>query len=89
MTHLDGFCDDRFLALADEFRANLGSGVDLGGSLATTLNGDVVVNLWGGFRYSERSVPWTEDTLVNVFSTVVRAGHDQLLPLNDPWVHAR
>lgn len=67
MTHLDGFCDDRFLALADEFRANLGSGVDLGGSLAATLNGDVVVNLWGGFRYSERSVPWTEDTLATCF----------------------
>lgn len=89
MTHLDGFCDDRFLALADEFRANLGSGVDLGGSLAATLNGDVVVNLSGGFRYSERSVPLGRGQFGNVFSVVARAGHDQLLPLNDPWVHAR
>ena len=41
MADVEGFCDDRFQPLRDLFQANLDTGLDEGGSLAVTLNGDV------------------------------------------------
>jgi CubicO group peptidase (beta-lactamase class C family) len=45
----------------DEFR-NLGAGV------ALYLNGRCVVNLYGGHRDASRTLPWTQRTLVNLWS---------------------
>ena len=69
MTEIHGFRDERFRPLADEFRTNLDSGLDKGASLAVTLNGEPVVDLWGGTRDHERTVPWEADTVARVFST--------------------
>ena len=51
-------------ALAD----NLASGEELGASVAVDVDGERVVDLWGGFADSARSNPWREDTVVNVWS---------------------
>ena len=48
MTEIHGFCDERFRPLEDAFRRNLDSGLDKGASLAVTLGGEFVVDLWGG-----------------------------------------
>jgi CubicO group peptidase (beta-lactamase class C family) len=69
MAETHGFCDKRFLPLEDAFRANLDSGLDKGASLAVTLNGEFVVDLWGGTRDYELAQPWEADTVVRVFST--------------------
>jgi CubicO group peptidase (beta-lactamase class C family) len=69
MAEVHGFCDERFRPLEDAFRANLDSGLDEGASLAVTLGGEFVVDLWGGTRDYERSQPWESDTVVRVFST--------------------
>ena len=37
--------------------------------LAVDLDGETVVDLWGGYRDQERTTPWTQDTIVNVWST--------------------
>ncbi|KXH67076.1 beta-lactamase [Colletotrichum salicis] len=47
----------------------LGSGVELGACLTVTIDGEDVVNLWGGYADANRTRPWKEDTIVNVFST--------------------
>jgi CubicO group peptidase (beta-lactamase class C family) len=69
MAEAHGFCDERFLLLEDAFRDNVDSGLDKGASLAVTLNGAFVVDLWGGTRDYEMTQPWEEDTVVRVFST--------------------
>jgi CubicO group peptidase (beta-lactamase class C family) len=42
---------------------------DLGASCAVTVEGELVVDLWGGHRDLARRLPWEGDTLVNVWST--------------------
>ena len=69
MTYVAGFCDDRFRPLRDLFQSNLDSGIDEGGSLAVTLNGDLVVDLWGGTRDLARSLTWEAKTQAMVAST--------------------
>ncbi len=69
MAEVHGFCDERFRPLEDAFRANLDSGLDKGASLAVTLGGEFVVDLWGGTRDYAMVTPWESDTVVRVFST--------------------
>lgn len=69
MVEVHGFCDERFRALADFFRENLECGLDKGASLAVTLHGEPVVDLWGGTRDYALAEPWESDTVVRVFSS--------------------
>ncbi len=69
MADVHGFCDERFQPLEDAFRRNLDSGLDKGASLAVTLGGESVVDLWGGTRDYEMTQPWEADTVVRVFSS--------------------
>ena len=64
-----GFCDERFEALEALFRSNQEQGIDEGASLAATLDGEFVVDLWAGTTDRAKTQPWAEDTLVTVFST--------------------
>src|SRR5262245_38981913 len=63
-----GFCDDRFRRVRDVLTVNLNS-LDIGASAAVFLDGEPVVDVWGGFVDAARSKPWTSDTIVNNFST--------------------
>jgi CubicO group peptidase (beta-lactamase class C family) len=69
MDDVNGTCDKRFGAVRDALARNLDSGEELGASLAVDIDGDLVVDLWGGFRDQARTVPWTEDTITNVWSS--------------------
>src|SRR5260370_13238292 len=66
---LGGMCSARFEPLRQLFNAKLESGEDLGASLAVNIDGEMVVDLWGGWADEARTVPWTEDTITCVFST--------------------
>ena len=68
-TALGGTCSARFDPLRELFAAKLESGEDLGASLALNIDGEMVVDLWGGWADLARTVPWTENTITNVFST--------------------
>ncbi|WP_062984563.1 serine hydrolase domain-containing protein [Nocardia anaemiae] len=63
-----GFCADEFVGVRTELANQLASGEELGASICVTVDGEPVVDIWGGHRDLERTAPWTEDTLVNVFS---------------------
>jgi CubicO group peptidase (beta-lactamase class C family) len=69
MTDVHGTCSEAFELLRAEFEENLASGEELGGSVFVDLDGDTVVDLWGGYRDVDRTTPWTEDTITNVWST--------------------
>ncbi len=68
-TPLGGSCSARFDSLRELFAAKLASGEDLGASLAVNINGEMVVDLWGGWADEAHTVPWTENTITCVFST--------------------
>ena len=67
--HVQGQCQPRFEALRQLFAANIASGADLGASLAVTIDGELVVDLWGGWADEARTRPWAADTVTNVWST--------------------
>lgn len=68
-TALGGTCSARFDPLRELFASKLESGEDLGASVAVNIDGEMVVDLWGGWADEARTVPWTENTITNVFST--------------------
>ena len=66
---IDGFTHDRFAAARPAFAGNFMTGADIGASYCATLEGETVVDLWGGFADEARTRPWERDTIVNVYST--------------------
>jgi CubicO group peptidase (beta-lactamase class C family) len=64
-----GRCDSRFAAVRDAFAANFEADREVGSSFAATVNGELVVDLWGGYADAAKTCQWQEDTIVNVFST--------------------
>jgi CubicO group peptidase (beta-lactamase class C family) len=64
-----GECDERFESLREILAANLASGADCGASVAVVLDGELVVDLWGGYADEQRTVPWERDTITNVWSS--------------------
>ncbi len=69
MADLLGKCDDRFDSVRAALARNLDSGEELGASLVLDIDGDIVVDLWGGFCDEGRTVPWSEQTITNVWSS--------------------
>lgn len=69
MAEIHGFCDERFAKVRETFEANFNDRGDVGASVAVSLEGEMVVDLWGGHRDAARTLPWQEDTIVNVYST--------------------
>lgn len=63
-----GTCDKKFDAVRQAFEKNFDD-LDVGASVAVTVEGEFVVDLWGGFADPAKQRPWTEETIVNVFSS--------------------
>jgi CubicO group peptidase (beta-lactamase class C family) len=55
--------------MADIFSANLASGEDCGASVAVVIDGEMVVDMWGGYADEARTTPWHRDTITNVWSS--------------------
>ncbi|WP_435226190.1 serine hydrolase domain-containing protein [Streptomyces sp. Tue6028] len=68
MTAAQGMATSAFGAVRSAFEKALETD-ELGASVALDINGEMVVDLWGGHRDPERTTPWTRDTIVNVFSS--------------------
>ncbi|MFX1287650.1 MAG: serine hydrolase domain-containing protein [Promethearchaeota archaeon] len=66
---IKGYCDERFINAKNAFERNFEEELEVGASFAVSLNGELVVDLWGGFSDSAKTKSWNKDTIVNVFST--------------------
>lgn len=64
-----GFVHDKFSPVREAFDANIASGADVGAAFCATVEGETVVDIWGGFADEARTRPWEQDTIVNVYST--------------------
>lgn len=67
---MDGFVDDEFDGVRAAFAENFTERDEVGAAVAVYLEGEPVVDLWGGvtIRDGERNEPWERDTLVCMFS---------------------
>jgi CubicO group peptidase (beta-lactamase class C family) len=68
MAEVSGTCDACFAPLRDALAEQLAK-EELGASIVLDVGGETVVDIWGGWRDTERRTPWTEDTITNVWST--------------------
>lgn len=63
---IDGYCDSRFREVADAFAENFAVRDEVGASVCVMIDGNIVVDLWGGTRAD--GTPWERDTVCVVFS---------------------
>jgi CubicO group peptidase (beta-lactamase class C family) len=68
MTVIQGICEDRFGEVRETL-AKLLEGDDVGAAVAVYVDGEPVVDLWGGYADAARTVAWERDTITNVWST--------------------
>ena len=67
-TEVQGHCAPEFEAVRAAFRDNFDNGLEDCASVAVSVHGEMVVDLWAGTR-NETGAPWESDTLVNLYST--------------------
>jgi len=65
---INGICEARFRKVREEFTENFETRHERGGAVAVWHNGQLVVDLWGGWSDLARTVCWSRDTILNVFS---------------------
>ena len=70
---IHGKFDERFISIVDCYENQFDRGLDIGSSLAITYEGDKVVDIWAGTRDKAQTLPWEENTIVNVFSSTKNA----------------
>ncbi|MFJ8925208.1 serine hydrolase domain-containing protein [Streptomyces sp. NPDC102364] len=66
---MGGHCDARFEGVRAAFVDNFRERGELGAAVTVLLDGEPVVDLWGGWADAAHTRPWQQDTLVNVWST--------------------
>ena len=66
---IHGTCKPQFEGVKAVFEENFEQRGDVGASVAVSLEGETVVDLWAGHRDRARTLPWERDTIVNVYST--------------------
>jgi CubicO group peptidase (beta-lactamase class C family) len=64
---ISGFCHERFAAVEQVFADNFAQRGEVGASVAVMVDGETVVDLWGGTRDRD-GTPWEADTLTTVYS---------------------
>ncbi|MCC8967088.1 beta-lactamase family protein [Bradyrhizobium sp. Pear76] len=65
---LSGSCLPAFTRVRDVFLANFREHNEVGADFALYVGGELVVELWSGFRDEAGTTPWARDTIANVFS---------------------
>lgn len=63
-----------FERVREVFEKNFTDDVDVGAGFCVVQDGEVLVDLWGGYADRGCTTPWREDTLVNVYSTTKGLG---------------
>jgi CubicO group peptidase (beta-lactamase class C family) len=66
---VQGHADTRFDKVADALADEIGSGAEVGAAIALDIDGESVLDIWGGHADAAKTVPWREDTIVNVWSS--------------------
>lgn len=63
-----GTCDPRFARVREQFERNFAERDELGGAVCVMLDGEAVVDLWGGIADDTTGRPWVQDTMNVIMS---------------------
>jgi CubicO group peptidase (beta-lactamase class C family) len=66
---VQGHCDARFAEVRELFERSFDGDEEIGAAICFVLDGETVVDLWGGHVDEARTRPWERDTIVNTYST--------------------
>jgi CubicO group peptidase (beta-lactamase class C family) len=66
---IHGYCDARFEAVRSRFADNFRELGEIGAALAVHVRGRRVIDLWAGLADRGARKPWTDRTLVHIYST--------------------
>jgi CubicO group peptidase (beta-lactamase class C family) len=69
MAEIQGICTEKFQRVREVFESSLDCGADIGASVAIFIDGEAVVDLWGGYFDGSYSRLFERDTIVQVFSS--------------------
>src|ERR1700751_6370125 len=67
MANIQGSYTERFTAVPSALAGLLDHG-DAGASVAVYVDGEPVVDVWGGYADADRTIAWQRDTITNVWS---------------------
>lgn len=68
MAEIQGSYEQKFKRVRDALATSL-DGEDVGASAVVFVDGEPVVDIWGGHLDVQRTTPWQRDTITNVWST--------------------
>ena len=66
---VEGSFDEKFSSTVRQFASHIARGLDIGASLALSVNGEIVIDVWGGSLDEAGEKPWQQDTIINVYSS--------------------
>ncbi|HET9728468.1 MAG TPA: serine hydrolase domain-containing protein [Acidimicrobiia bacterium] len=66
--NIEGTCADRFAAVRSAFEANFQERSEVGAAVCVTLDGETVVDLWGGVADPSGGTEWERDTISVIWS---------------------
>ena len=66
---VQGHCDPRFAEVRQIFEGSFDGDEEIGASICFVVDGETVVDLWGGHYDAERTREWERDTIANTYST--------------------
>jgi CubicO group peptidase (beta-lactamase class C family) len=64
-----GHCDSRFGEIREIFEHSFDGDEEIGAAISFVVDGESVIDLWGGHYDAERTRAWEQDTIVNTYST--------------------
>lgn len=93
-TPISGTCDPAFSAVRAAFEQNFVERGEVGAGVSIVVDGDIVVDLVGGWADEQRTRPWQADTIVDFYSVgkaivsmlALQAVDRGLIGLDDPIV---
>jgi CubicO group peptidase (beta-lactamase class C family) len=69
MIEVQGFLSPGFEPIAKVFAGNFENNGEIGAGFCAIRDGEIVVDIWGGFADTAKTKPWAENTITSVFST--------------------
>ena len=81
--HIGGFTASRFNSVRKVFQRNFSEEGEIGAACTVYLQGEKVIDLWGGYTDKDNHVEWQQDTICGYYSTGKRFIALELLSLVD------
>ena len=68
-----GYCHENFSEVKRIFNHNFDKYKEIGCSLCIIVDGEIVVDIWAGYKNKDKTKEWSEDTLSVGFSSTKAA----------------